>query len=135
MRILADTSVFVQFLRTGDDAARMIFQSEEIYVCGVIKAELIRGARSEKEARYLEKLLDSFPGVEMENPDWSLAGRGMYQLRMGGLTLPFQDALIAYLAIKNDLCVWTLDKHFEKIREILPQLKLYEHHRMSSMFT
>jgi predicted nucleic acid-binding protein len=39
--------------------------------------------------------------------------------------VPFQDGIIAYLAIKNDCQIWTLDNHFKLIKTVVPSLKLY----------
>ena len=50
----------------------------------------------------------------------------LYKLRSNGVTVPFQDALIAYTAINNDVPLKTKDKHFQLIRTILPALMLYE---------
>ena len=42
-----------------------------------------------------------------------------------GLAVPFQDAIIAYLAIKYNCEVWTNDKHFKLMQVVLPELKLF----------
>lgn len=49
----------------------------------------------------------------------------LYKLRINGLSLPFQDVLIAFIAIKNDVAVYTADKHFHLIQAIYSELKLY----------
>ncbi|WP_296690592.1 hypothetical protein [Treponema sp. UBA6852] len=41
------------------------------------------------------------------------------------LAVPFQDAMIAYLAIKHDCEVWTNDKHFRLMQVVLPSLILF----------
>jgi len=42
------------------------------------------------------------------------------------VTIPFQDAMIATLAIKFNLEVWTLDKHFTKISQVLQELIIFK---------
>lgn len=125
MKILADTNIIIDFIRTGDSAIQNVFQTEEIILCGIVKAELLHGAVSKKDAEHLEKILNVFSSVDMEPEDWNPVGKRLYQLRVNGISLPFQDVLISHLAIKNDLPVWTGDKHFEKIKEIFPELKLW----------
>ena len=47
------------------------------------------------------------------------------KLKKSGLTIPFQDGIIAYLAIKNDCQLWTFDNHFKLIKTVVPVLKLF----------
>ncbi len=51
----------------------------------------------------------------------------MYSLRKSGLTVPYPDAIIAFIAIKNDASVWTNDKHFKLIQAAVDELKLYNY--------
>jgi len=53
------------------------------------------------------------------------ARKNLCQLRGKGITVPFQDALLATLAMQNDLAVWTYDKHFKLIAEEFPLLHLF----------
>ena len=39
--------------------------------------------------------------------------------------MPFSDAMIATLAIKYDIPVWTGDKHFALIKNVLTDLRLF----------
>lgn len=126
MKVLIDTSVIIHFLRTGDKKMKAIFEKEEMFLCGVVKAELLHGTVSKKDAEYLERILNSFPSCDMEKSDWVILGRRLNMLRMHGINVPFQDVMIAHLAIKNDLAIWTMDKHFKNIQNIFPELKLYE---------
>ncbi len=43
-----------------------------------------------------------------------------------GYSIPLTDPLIAYLAIKYDIPVWTKDNHFKLIQAVYPELKLYQ---------
>lgn len=56
---------------------------------------------------------------------WAALGRNLSALRAHGITVPFPDALIATVAIENDLELWTRDAHFSLIQGVLPQLKLF----------
>jgi hypothetical protein len=48
-------------------------------------------------------------------PLWQRASETSVSLRRKGLNLPLSDILIAALAAKNNLLIFTLDKHFEQI--------------------
>lgn len=48
----------------------------------------------------------------------------MYKLRTNGLSVPYADAVIAFIAIKNKLLLLTRDKHFKLIQVVDQRLKL-----------
>ncbi len=52
-------------------------------------------------------------------------GDNLSALRAGGVTIPFADAVIATLAIVNDLELWTRDAPFAHVQRILPAMKLF----------
>lgn len=56
---------------------------------------------------------------EMSEALWIKAGEISSTLRKSGKTLPLSDILIAAIAIKNNLSIFTIDKHFEEIKEVL----------------
>ena len=69
------------------------------------------------------------PTIEVEKifaeNDWLNLAKLFIVLKKKGLVVPFQDGVIAYLAIKNNCEVWTDDKHFKLMQSALPDLKLY----------
>jgi predicted nucleic acid-binding protein len=54
------------------------------------------------------------------------AGQNLSALAARGVTVPFPDALIATVAIDNDLEVWHHDVHFTLMHTVLPQLRLFK---------
>ncbi len=48
MRILADTNIFIDFWNNPADDLVTFFSKEEIVICGIIRAELLHGACSDK---------------------------------------------------------------------------------------
>ena len=52
---------------------------------------------------------------------WGVSNR----LRSNGITLPFQDVVIATIAMVNDAQVWTNDVHFSRMKTVMPSLKLF----------
>lgn len=123
--VLVDTNIIIGFWRKRDSSMERIFLTEDVAVCGVVKAELMHGARSKEDVERIMAALSPFPCLDMEKGDWDKLGRNLYELRSHGITLPFQDVLIATIAISNDAQVWTNDLHFARIREIVPELRLY----------
>lgn len=71
-------------------------------------------------------MLEAFDEKAFVADDWQTLGKNLYKLRKSGLTVPFSDAIIATLAIKYAIPVWTGDKHFTLMQNILSDLKLYK---------
>ena len=126
MRILADTNVLIDYMKRPSDKMIEVFQNEDITISGVVISELLLGALSEKELQSLEEDLSAYDCLNIGNEDWNEFGRFLYTLRKSGLTVPYQDALISYIAIKNDVPVWTNDRHFKLIQAAVDKLELYK---------
>ena len=122
--VLADTNVIIDYWKTPDDRMTEIFNNEDIAVCGIVEAELIHGARSEKEIESIKEAISCFEMLSY-SCNWEKLGRMLNKLRTAGVTLPFTDAMIAQIAIDNDVDVLTNDNHFKLIQTVIPELKLY----------
>ena len=92
----------------------------------MIKAELFHGAKSDKEKEKIEDALNELNFLPINDEVWEYLGEILYKLKKQGLTVPFQDALIASVCIKHNSQLWTLDKHFLKIGEILNEFDLFQ---------
>ena len=124
-RILADTSVWVEFFRPtsakGKELEKLLMDSA-VWTCGTVLFELAQGVKSETEKKYILNIFAGLPYVEMTASLWLKAGTLAASLKRSGLTLPNSDIFIATLAIENNLSIFTLDKHFEQI----PGVKLHK---------
>ena len=123
--ILVDTNVIIDFWDKPTEEAKSVFEENEIATCGVIKTELLRGSNSDKQFTQMEVALNDFTYLSFSEKDWILLSKQFITLKQNGLTVPFQDAMIAYLAIKNKCEIWTNDKHFKLMQVVLPELKLF----------
>lgn len=123
--ILADTNVIIDFWDNPNDEYARIFEDNEIATCGVIKTELLRGSNSEKQFSQIEEALNDFTYFSFSEKDWISLSKLFITLKKNGLAVPFQDAMIAHLAIKHDCEVWTNDKHFKLMQVVLPSLRLF----------
>lgn len=124
--ILVDTSILVRYFRTGSPAILEIFQSADCGVCGVTRAEILHGARSAEDAAKLRAALEPFTAVPIDERIWDRLGDHLALLRRHGLPLPFQDALLATVALEQDTDLWSDDAHFKLMRTVLPSLRLFE---------
>lgn len=123
--ILVDSNVFIEFWKNPLDNQKKVFLYNEIAICGVIKSELLRGTSSEKQFIEVFNALDCFNYLFFEESDWSELAKLFVDLRKNGISIPFQDGMIAYLAIKNNCKLWTNDKHFKLIQIVRPELQIY----------
>lgn len=123
--ILVDTNVIIDFWDKPTEDAKNVFEENDIAICGVIKTELLRGSNSEKQFSQMDEALNNFTYLAFSEKDWISLAKQFITLKKNGLVVPFQDAMIAYLAIKNNCEVWTNDKHFKLMQVVLPELKLF----------
>lgn len=100
-------------------------QLSEITICGVVETEFLYGSISEQDTENMLKFFESVNFISMEDSDWIYVGKFLLNLRKKGIQIPTTDAIIAYLAIKNDCPVFTNDKHFKLIKQIYPKLELF----------
>jgi predicted nucleic acid-binding protein len=107
--ILTDSSVVIDYLRTRDPKIPAVSQSHGVAVCGVTRAEILHGARGAKDRRRLLTVLNAFSQVPIPDSLWDEVGDNLAALRAAGVTVPFQDVVIATVAIANDIELWTRD--------------------------
>jgi predicted nucleic acid-binding protein len=123
--ILAETTVVIDFLRTPTPRLLKIIQDNHAAICGVTPAEILAGAKAVPDFARYTAALSVFAIVAIPDAFWEALGRNLFTLRSSGLTVPFADALIATVAIENDLELWTHDAHFAMIQIVLPRLRLF----------
>lgn len=124
--ILLDTTVIVQYLRTASEAIKAVLRAEPGAICGVTRAEILHGAKSDQDASDLTAALDCFVQLPIDEEVWNDLGRILRTLRSQGLAVPFPDALIATVAMRGGLLLWTYDAHFVVIQSALPDLRLFD---------
>ena len=100
--ILVDTNVIIDFWDKPTEEVKNILEENDIAICGVIKTELLRGSNSEKQFSQMEEALNDFTYLSFSEKDWISLARQFITLKKNGLVVPFQDAIIAYIAIKNN---------------------------------
>ena len=118
-KVLIDTSAWIDFFRNSSGAAgdlvADLIQNDNGWLTGPVMAELLHGVRGKKEAAQLKFLFTTIPYLEINQDDWIVTGNTLKTLREKGLTIPLTDVLIASVAIRNDMAVLTLDKHFQRL--------------------
>ncbi|MBR1741071.1 MAG: PIN domain-containing protein [Lachnospiraceae bacterium] len=124
MRLLPDSNIFIDYWKNKSEDLGYIFESEDVVVCGVVRAELLHGAISEKHLRSMTAMLDAFDEEDLGISGWQMLGENLYKLRTHGISVSFTDAVIATIAITKGIVVWTRDNHFKLIQSVLEGLEV-----------
>lgn len=124
---LVDSSVFISLLRAGRDPAPWLGERyEDIYTCGMVRLEVLRGQKLPKHRDALERFFDVLCNVPTDNSLWESAARLAWDLDRHGKPLPAQDVLIAAHALRAGVPVLTGGAHFDLIPG-LPVIRFTEH--------
>src|SRR5438105_15847794 len=123
--ILADSTVVIDFVRSKDPKMLHIIVTSSAAICGITRAEVLNGARNPAHRAKLITDLSVFGQVVIPEPLWDDVGDNLSLLRRKGVNVPFQDVVIATVAIANDIELWNRDKQFLLIQIVLPQLRLF----------
>ena len=111
---LLDTSILIDLLRGSKPARDWIDSlSENVRLISVITAaELLAGCRNRTEQRAVEREIDLY-GVVWISEDVAQTALEFYKQFHLSHNVGFLDCLVAATALKNELCLATLNlKHF-----------------------
>ena len=126
--VLADTSVWVEFLRSGQgelsDAFDELLVGRRLLMCGQVAAELVAGA-SARESEMLWARLQGLPWTSLGQAGWRAVGETARELRRRGARVPLTDIGIAVSGERAGARLWSLDSDFERIAEVVEGLELY----------
>jgi len=124
-KVIIDTSAWIESFKSGGDnklkelVKRLIIQGD-ILLPGIIKAEILRGAKNLKEYERLNDLLNGLTYLAVEDSFWERLARFSFELFKKGVIVPLIDTYIALLAIENDVPIVHKDKHFDLIAQKTP---------------
>ena len=123
--ILVDTSVIITFWRSPTEKLRLLFEKHHIVISGITRSELLHGAKNNIDFVCIEEALNSLEELDIDKKIWHQLGKILFRLRCKGIKVPFQDALIATLAIANNCQLWTYDNHYKLISKVISELELF----------
>jgi predicted nucleic acid-binding protein len=117
---LIDTSLWIEALRQGGPASARravadALESGTAVVNGLVRSELLRGARSEQDLARPSGLLEGVVCVPLTPSTFEKAARLGFDLRLSGAQLPTVDLVIAASAMVQDAELLHCDRHFEII--------------------
>ncbi|MBI5892701.1 MAG: PIN domain-containing protein [Deltaproteobacteria bacterium] len=122
-KVLIDTSVWIDYFKSANNSIAEqvdeILTNAEVYVPKSVIAELIQGAKSEKEISVIEEFVNAFHLVDQSEDTWSKAGKLSYTMKRKGITANLMDCYLAVIAQENNCKIFTLDRHFKDIKRFL----------------
>jgi predicted nucleic acid-binding protein len=121
--MLVDSTIYIDLLRRGEDipfVLRPFLLSGQLFICGVIRAEVLRGIRTIEMRNELSELFDLMMEIPTDAGMWSKVTDLAWKLDRRGAVLPLTDLVIACCALAMDTSVVTTDPYFSQI----PGLKL-----------
>ena len=129
MTVLADTSVWVDFLKVGASgpAAELatLLRDRQMVLCGQVVAELLAGTQPQQRDG-LWTLLSGLPWLELRARGWRRVGELAGDARRSGFNLPLTDVQIAVMALENEAELWSRDAHFAQIGTLVAGLVRFQ---------
>jgi len=86
----------------------------------------LQGARDDRHWHKLNGSLAAFPNLPFIEALWDELGRHLFTLRTRGVTVPFNDVIVATIAIHHDVEVWARDARYPMMQKCLVRLRLYQ---------
>jgi predicted nucleic acid-binding protein len=119
--IFVDTSVWVEALRSGDNAVALhlavLLDADEVALAAPVRIEILVGA-SNRDSPQLSRSLSALPIFFPNEQTWIRIDDWLERARKAGERFGFADLLIAAIASDNDAPIWSLDSDFARMAGI-----------------
>lgn len=125
--IIADSSAWIEYTRGRQsacvEALEAALDDGILATCEPVWAEVIAGARDDREQSRLERMFGALPLIPTVFADWEHAATIRRVSRRRGRTVrSLLDCLVAGIAIHHRATVLHHDSDFERIAEVFPLL-------------
>ncbi|MCW5213060.1 type II toxin-antitoxin system VapC family toxin [Desulfobulbus sp. TB] len=123
--ILIDTNIYSEAMRGNQEVVAVLRRVPHIGFSSISVGELLSGFKSgnreEKNREELSVFLNS-PRVTVYTVDENTAehySSVLHKLRKKGTPIPTNDVWIASVALQYGLPIYTMDKHFRQVEELM----------------
>jgi predicted nucleic acid-binding protein len=125
MEVLVDTSIWIDYFKSGDNSSDMdsLIDENILVTNDIILAELLPYLKIKKQTKVIELLQNiNRPPLKI---NWEkIIETQVLCLKSGASGVGIPDLIIAQHAKENDCMIYTLDKHFRLLNKVL-KVKLY----------
>jgi len=120
MRVLVDTSVWIDYFRNGDNSSELddLIDENLLVTNDIILAELVPYLKVKKQAGVI-KLLCGINKVSLKINWEEIIIFQTKCLKNGANGVGIPDLIIAQNAQQNNCSVYSLDKHFSVLNQVL----------------
>jgi predicted nucleic acid-binding protein len=122
-KVLVDTSIWIAYFKNSHpqitERVDDVLTHSDVHVPKVVIAELIQGAKSEREIAVIEEFVNAFTVIDQNADTWLKAGRLSFSMKKKGITVHIIDCYIAILANEYHCSIFSLDAHFKGIQKFL----------------
>jgi predicted nucleic acid-binding protein len=124
-KVIIDTSAWIESFRPKTSQrfrqlVKDLIIQNRVLLPGIIKAELLRGAKTKSEFNRLAELLKGLTYLPASEEFWDNVAEFSFQLFRKGVTVPLTDTYIALLCLENKASILHRDKHFDLISKKTP---------------
>ncbi|MFZ0484572.1 MAG: PIN domain-containing protein [Desulfobacterales bacterium] len=126
MSVLVDTSIWIEYFRSGNDSEKLDFLIDEnlIVINDLILAELVPSLRVRNQ-RKIVSLLRNINKLEL-SISWDQIIEFQFKCLKNGLNgIGIPDLIVAQNAKQNQCTIYSLDNHFELMKDILKLQLMY----------
>ena len=119
--VLIDSNIYIGCLNAGLDPVTEISKRvalDDIACCGVVKAEVLRGIRGQRQRERFEEFFAVTQMIATTSGLWDEVWQLAWKLDRMGKILPLHDIVIACCALRAEATVMTRDKHFGEIPDL-----------------
>ena len=120
--ILADTSIWISFLRKDDEDIVSILKTylkkNDIYTVSAVFGELFQGVKSKRERDIIDIIWSSLPKPDEEGL-FIKAGHISNQYKLYAKGVGLIDCYLLAACCEFGYSLWTLDKKLQKAYEII----------------
>jgi hypothetical protein len=123
MLVLVDSSIWIRYFLRPDGAADeldALLQAGGVATCAPIRAEVVSGARTEREFARLRDLFGALRQLEPPGDVWPRLEAARFALARAGHQVALVDLMIALTAAHHRVPLWSDDADFGPIGRALP---------------
>lgn len=126
--VLVDSSIWIESARRDGDigtkvALEALLEEYEAATTSPVLLEVLGGSRKEERKR-MAGYFSIIPHFHVDAQDWEKAISVGWMMRDKGFSLPWNDILIAAVALRRNLRVYAKDEHFESMG-LIAGVRLY----------
>jgi predicted nucleic acid-binding protein len=125
---LTRRSISIGFAAEWIPLIEPFIKARTLAICGVIRAEVIRGIIHPAQKAKINTLLDLMEDFAIDSAMWRDIAELAWRLDRKGYMLPLTDVAISFCSLRLGATLITLDEHFSKVPDLhiartLPRLR------------